>query len=488
MMPPEQHLPPDDFLQKMRALLPPNEYGRFLAAYTQPAHIGLRVNTLKLSATDFSSMSPFPLTPAGGFDPAAFTTPPDERPGRHPYHDAGLYYLQEPSAMVAASLLAPQPGELVLDIAAAPGGKATHLSSLLNRDAAADVGSVLRRTLPSEGLLVANDLVRNRATILAENLARWGAANSLVTAAEPERLAEQFGPIFDRVLVDAPCSGEGMFRRQGAFEWSERMVIACAQRQSSLLATATGLVRPGGWLLYATCTFSPEENEGTIARFLEDHPGYDLIDPPRFAGFGRGRPHWAGEVPRPDLSRAVRLWPQDFAGEGHFLALLQRSDADDDPTPRPRPFAIRPPGAAELAHWRAFTADTLALELPEDRLHAAGGRLYLLPARRPDTGRLSLVRYGVVLGELRPGYFRPSVELALALTAADVDRAIRWSPEDKRLAAYAQGADSDDPDGRGNGWQLITVDGFGLGWAKRVDGRLKNHYPRRLWRSFGRGD
>jgi 16S rRNA C967 or C1407 C5-methylase (RsmB/RsmF family)/NOL1/NOP2/fmu family ribosome biogenesis protein len=476
--------PPDDFLRKMQALLSPEMYGRFLAAYDQPPHTGLRVNTLKVTAADFTSMSLFPLTPAGEFEPAAFMTTADERPGRHPYHDAGLYYLQEPSAMVAAALLDPQPGELVLDIAAAPGGKATHLLSLLNRDAVAGRGSVLRHTLDSPGLLVANDIVRNRAAILAGNLARWGAANTLTTAAEPARLAEQFGPVFDRVLVDAPCSGEGMFRRQGGFEWSERMVLACAQRQSSLLMTAAELVRPGGRLLYATCTFSPEENEQTIAHFLNDHAEYRLLDPPRFAGFGRGRPEWAGNAKRPELARAVRLWPQEFPGEGHFLALLQReSTTAETPGPELRPFPIRPPSPPELAHWRAFVEETLALDIPSDRLHAAGGRLYLLPARRPDTGGLHLVRYGLLLGELRPGYFRPGHELALALDDAGTQRNINWTPDDGRLAAYVAGEDMADPGP--NGWLLVTVDGFGLGWSKRVDGRLKNHYPRPLRRRLG---
>jgi 16S rRNA C967 or C1407 C5-methylase (RsmB/RsmF family)/NOL1/NOP2/fmu family ribosome biogenesis protein len=476
--------PPDDFLRKMQGLLSPEAYGRFLAAYDQPSHTGLRVNTLKVTAADFTSMSPFPLTPAGEFEPAAFTTGADERPGRHPYHDAGLYYLQEPSAMVAAALLDPQPGELVLDIAAAPGGKATHLCSLLNRDAAAGAGPVLRRTLDSPGLLVANDVVRSRATILAGNLTRWGAANTLTTAAEPARLAEQFGPVFDRVLVDAPCSGEGMFRRQGGFEWSERMVLACAQRQESLLATAAELVRPGGHLLYATCTFSPEENEQTIARFLNDHVEYRLVDPPRFAGFGRGRPEWTGDEARPELARAVRLWPQEFPGEGHFLALLRREgDTAETAGAALRPFPIRPPSPPELAHWRAFAAETLVLDVPTDRLHAAGGRLYLLPARRPDTGGLHLVRYGLLLGELRPGYFRPSHELALALDATDAQHNINWSPHDGRLAGYFAGEDVVDPGP--NGRLLVTVDGFGLGWAKRVDGRLKNHYPRPLRRRLG---
>ncbi len=468
---------PVDFLQKMQVLLPPAEYDLFLSSYEQPSYTGLRVNTLKVSAADFTSMSPFSLTLVGDHEPAAFTTPGEDRPGRHPYHDAGLYYLQEPSAMVAAALLGPQPGELILDIAAAPGGKATHLSSLLNRDATAGQGSVLRRTLASRGLLVANDIVRNRANILTENLVRWGGVNHLVTADEPERLATHFGPIFDRVLVDAPCSGEGMFRRQGGFDWSERMVLACAQRQSNLLMTAADLVRPGGYLLYATCTFSPEENESVIAQFLAEHPDYVLVDPPRFPGFGRGRVEWAADTPKPDLTRAVRLWPHHFPGEGHFLALMQRTeDSDSLGAYRQGDFEIRSPSRDEQAQWHAFADETLGLTLPAERLHAAGGRLYLIPETHPALGPLRLVRYGILLGELRSGYFRPSADLALALNAADTTQHVSWSADDDRLTGYMAGEDVADPGP--NGWLLVCVEGFGLGWAKRVNGRLKNHYPR----------
>ena len=251
--------PPADFLRKMRDLLPAGEYDAFVAAFDRPRRIGLRVNTLKITPGHFSTIAPFPLAPLGQWEPAAFAVNPESRPGRHPYHDAGLYYLQEPSAMLAAALLAPEPGELVLDLAAAPGGKATHLASLIGSPAAPPV-SPLRLALAGDGLLVANDVHSGRARLLAENMARWGALNTLITQDEPERLAARFGPVFDRVLIDAPCSGEGLFRRMDGVEWSESIVAACARRQRDLLAVAPRLVRPGGRLLYATCTFSPEEN------------------------------------------------------------------------------------------------------------------------------------------------------------------------------------------------------------------------------------
>jgi 16S rRNA C967 or C1407 C5-methylase (RsmB/RsmF family) len=272
---------PLDFMAKMAGLLG-NEFAQFEQSYQEAPAVGLRVNTLKLSAADFSTLSPFVLKAVGAHEPAGFLVTDDSRPGSHPYHAAGLYYLQEPSAMVVGGLVAANPDELVLDLAAAPGGKATHLAAHMQ----------------GSGLLVANDIHTGRARLLAENMTRWGAQNALITSAEPEHLAAQFGPIFDRVLVDAPCSGEGMLRKhqftgkQEPFEWSEAMVLACARRQTAVLHTAADFVRPGGWLVYATCTFSPEEDEAVIARFLQALPHFELIAPPRFAGCEAGRPGW----------------------------------------------------------------------------------------------------------------------------------------------------------------------------------------------------
>ncbi len=473
--------PPPEFMGRMRALLPADEFEAFSATFDRPPHVGLRVNTLKISVADFINIAPFSLAPVGEWEPAGFVVRDESRPGRHPYHDAGLYYLQEPSAMVAAALLAPAPGDLVLDLSAAPGGKATHLAGLLAGGAPARPLSALRRAVNDGGLLVANDVHAGRARLLADNLARWGASNVLVTNDEPQRLAAAFGPAFDAVLIDAPCSGEGMFRRQEGIEWSEAIVAACARRQGHIMAVAPELVRPGGRLLYSTCTFSPEENETVIASFLRSQPEFALREPPRFAGFAAGRPDWASG---PDeiagqLARAVRLWPHRFGGEGHFIALIGREASTAHPIPL-RPFQGHPPSAEEARLWREFTAGALALDLPHERLHAHNGRLFLRPRVAPDPGRLRLVRYGLLLGEARRGHFRPAHDLALALTANDVPASVNWPAGDPRLAAYLSGADA--PDAGPDGWVLVTVEGFGLGWGKRVAGRLKNHYPRHLRR------
>jgi NOL1/NOP2/fmu family ribosome biogenesis protein/precorrin-6B methylase 2 len=379
----------------------------------------------------------------------------------------------------------------VLDIAAAPGGKTTHLAALMQ----------------DTGLLVANDMDGKRAHILAENMERWGTRHALITNAHPEQLAQQFGPVFDRVLVDAPCSGEGMFRRLGsakdgksakeAFDWSQEHVLACARRQTAVLATAAQLVKPGGRLVYATCTFAPEENESSIARFLAGHPDFELVEPPRFAGFDRGRPSWADDgLPHDGLEKCVRLWPHHFAGEGHFIAIMQRAG-----TKKPegfwKPFGFKPPKSTELKVWRAFAQATLRGEWPEERMLLNNGRLYLLPPDAIETGRLRLVRYGLLLGEIRSGYFKPAHALALALKAEEVVTAVHFPADSPAITAYLSGhplpiengqwsmvnyqwaIDHSNPPLTDN-WLLITVSGFPLGWAKAGGGQLKNHYPRGL--------
>lgn len=473
--------PPAEFLARMRNLLDPVEYDAFLSAFSNPPRAGLRVNTLKISIRDFISIAPFSLAPVGDWEPAGFFVMDESRPGRHPFHDAGLYYLQEPSAMVAAALLGAAPGEMILDLAAAPGGKSTHLASLMADPAAGPV-SPLRRALDADGLLVANDVHAGRARLLANNLARWGATNVLVTQAEPARLAEAFGPRFDRVLIDAPCSGEGMIRRGESIEWSPAIVAACARRQGDILDVAPDLVRPGGQLLYSTCTFAPEENEQVVAGFLTHRPEFALEEMPIHEGFAHGRPEWSAAPPdvAGQLARAVRLWPHRFPGEGHFLAAMQRRPGNSTEQNERAVFRIHPPSADELRLWREFADSMLAVTLPAERLHAAGGRLYLLPKTAPATGRARIVRYGLLLGEARPGRFHPAHELALALNSSDMLSTMELPAGDGRLADFQAGADM--PESGPDGWVLVAVEGFGLGWGKRVGGRVKNHYPHHLRR------
>jgi NOL1/NOP2/fmu family ribosome biogenesis protein len=268
--------------------------------------------------------------------------------------------------------------------------------------------------------------------------------------------------------------------KQEPFEWSEAMVLACARRQTAVLHTAADFVRPGGWLVYATCTFSPEEDEAVIARFLQAFPHFDLIDPPRFAGFDAGRPSWVdNSLANESLQKSVRLWPHRFPGEGHFIAVMQRID-NEKTKAFEKSFRLQPLGKKDLAIWEAFAQEFLRLAVAEERLLLVNGRLYLLPEIALETGKLHLIRYGLLLGEIRKEYFRPDHALALALRPEDAADVVNFAANSDELATYWQGLDL--PNAGPDGWLLVAVDGFAMGWGKRVNGRLKNHYPRGLRR------
>ncbi len=523
---------PPAFLKYMAALLG-DEYPAFLASYDAAPSVGLRVNTLKISPEDFQRLAPFNLSPVP-WCPAGFEIRPECRepsaeavcagrlregsrdlgrqaatPGKHPYHAAGLYYLQDPSAMAVAELLAPQPGERVLDLAAAPGGKATHIASLMQ----------------GQGLLIANEIHPQRAWELAGNLERWGAHNVAVTNETPERLAERLPGFFDAVLVDAPCSGEGMMRKGEAArrEWTPALVRGCALRQTAILEHAARLVRPGGRLAYATCTFNPEENEGTVARFLAAHPEFELVALPQRPGFAHGVCRDVGRDVACNVSTnvacnvstcVVRLWPHRAPGEGHFIAVL-RLAADAPPPPPVSPW--RPgklPKPVEEA-FRSFCATTLTVtgacsgieavrqpslalagfshrsaRPPEGSspdtegsmtLALVGSYLYALPAGLPDLTGLRYLHPGWWLGTVKKDRFEPSHALALGLRAQDAQRVLDLHADDPALAAYLRGETLTSPGE--DGWTLVAVDGFPVGWGKRVAGRLKSRYPKGLRRN-----
>lgn len=304
---------PQEFLERMEHMLG-EEYPAFLQSYEEPRKFGLRVNTMKISVEEFQRLAPFHLTPIPWI-PNGFYYEREDDPARHPFYYAGLYYLQEPSAMTPASILPVMQGEHVLDLCAAPGGKATALGA----------------KLAGEGLLVANDISASRAKALLKNLEIFGIRNSFVTNAYPAKLAEQFAGAFDKILVDAPCSGEGMFRKDlaNARVWSLEKVKECAKTQHEIIRQAVSMLRPGGLLLYSTCTFSPEENEQTIASLLQEHPELQLVELPWYEGFAHGRPELADG--NPELTKCVRIFPHRMAGEGHFLALLyKKKDGEAD--------------------------------------------------------------------------------------------------------------------------------------------------------------
>ncbi len=304
---------PELFLVKMERLLG-EDYPAFRDSLNQPPAVGLRVNTLKVSHQEIPNtfpdqLTPIPWCPSGYWlKPTGVYSESGLSPGKHPYHAAGLYYLQDPSAMAAGEILDPQPGERVLDIAAAPGGKTTHILAKMD----------------NSGLLIANEVHPQRVWELAENLERWGARNVILVNETPPRLAEHFRGYFDRVLLDAPCSGEGMFRKSESArrDWSPQLVESCALRQSAILNDAAGMLRPGGILVYSTCTFSPEENEGVISAFLAGHPDFELEQVELSPGFDQGRPEWGSGMP--ELAATVRIWSHHSETDGHFIARLRK--------------------------------------------------------------------------------------------------------------------------------------------------------------------
>ena len=459
---------PPGFVERMRALLG-SEADALAASLTAPPLTGLRVNTLKLSAADFQARTPWQLEGVP-WCADGFIVEGAAAPGRHPYHAAGLFYVQEPAALTVAEALAPQPGELVLDLAAAPGGKATHLAALAD----------------DQALVVANEIERSRVGALLSNLERWGAWNMVVINEEPRHLAERWAGLFDHVLLDAPCSGEGMFRKSEAAlrHWSEDNLRGCAVRQRQIIASAAALVRPGGRLAYSTCTFAPEENEQVIATFLAAHPDFELRHV-ALPGVSRGRPDWVREVlPGVDLAEAVRIWPHLARGEGHFMALLQRTDG---PPARLQRAAVRPADRRLVAAWRDFAAATFGLDPAADRaMIAEGEALYAVPAMALNTEGVRVARLGVWLGTLSGERFEPSHSLALAVGRDAADGAdalghmLNLAADDPRLDRYLQGHPLAAPGAPG--WTLIAVEGFALGWGRRSGDTVKNAYPKGLRR------
>lgn len=427
---------PEAFLQRMEAQLG-SEYPAFLESLERPRAVALRFNPMKGERP----VLPFVGAPVP-WEPEGFYYDPETRPGLHVYHEAGVYYLQEASAMAPVALLDPKPGERVCDLCAAPGGKTTQIA-----------GRMLGR-----GFLVCNEINPKRAKILSRNIERMGVANALVTNEHPETLASRFPGFFDRVLVDAPCSGEGMFRKEEAAvtDWSQETVQMCARRQREILDSAARLVRPGGRLVYSTCTFAPEEDEETVAAFLEAHPEFtpEPVEAPWFV---------------PGENASYRMWPHKLLGEGHFAAVLRKTQGESGEAPAcPRE---KCPKA-----WESF-AKELDITLPEGKAVSFGQSLYWAPMELPELNRLKVLRPGLELGTERKGRFEPAHALALWLKTCAITES--FPPESPEMKAYLHGDVV--PSGK-KGWCLVQAGGYAIGWGKGDGSVLKNHYPKGLRR------
>ena len=427
---------PEAFLNRIEKQLG-EEYPAFLASLERPRAVALRFNPLKGETPSL----PFVGQPVP-WEPMGFYYDPDTRPGLHPYHEAGVYYLQEASAMAPVQLLDPQPGERVCDLCAAPGGKSTQIAG----------------RLMGKGFLLCNEFNPKRAKILSRNIERLGIANAMVTNEHPQRLAERFSGFFDRVLIDAPCSGEGMFRKEEAAvtDWSEETVAMCARRQAEILHSGAALVRPGGRLVYSTCTFAPAENEEAVALFLQTHPDFEpeAVDAPWFT---------------PGETGNYRMWPHKLLGEGHFAAVLRRKGEEEAE-------GQGCPGQKLPKEWLAF-AKELGITLPEGKAISFGSSLYWAPMDLPDMKGLKVLRPGLELGVLKKDRFEPAHALALWLRGCDNTQDL--SPDSRETEAYMQG--NVIPTTK-KGWCLVTVGGYSLGWGKGDGQQLKNHYPKGLRR------
>ena len=428
---------PEKFLERMKIQLG-EEYPSFLESLERPRAVALRFNPLKGAKPQL----PF-VQEEVPWEPMGFYYDPQSRPGLHPYHEAGVYYLQEASAMSAVALLQPQPGEWVCDLCAAPGGKTTQIAGRLG----------------GEGFLLCNEINPKRAKILSRNIERLGVANALVTNEHPERLSKRFAGCFDRVLIDAPCSGEGMFRKEEAAvtDWSEETVEMCARRQREILHSGAAMLRPGGRLVYSTCTFAPQENEETVAAFLADHPEFvaEYVDAPWFT---------------PSENSSWRIWPHKVLGEGHFAAVLRKLGDEE----REEPKSVT--GQKLPKEWLDF-AKELKISLPEGDAITFGQSLYWVPKGMPDLSGLKIERPGLELGTAKKGRFEPAH--ALALWLAECGSVQNYSADSKEIAAYLHG---DVVPSTQKGWCLVTVDGYSIGWGKGDGTVLKNHYPKGLRR------
>ncbi len=450
---------PKEFTERMQEILG-EEYPAFEESYRGEKYQALRINPNKADGERFVRGLPFHLTKVP-WEENGFYYGREDYPGKHPYHDAGLYYIQEPSAMLPAGLLNVQEGERVLDLCAAPGGKSTQLGAALG----------------GGGLLVCNEIHPARAKILSENIERMGIRNALVLNETPQKLSEVFAEYFDKILVDAPCSGEGMFRKNedAAKEWSLENVKLCARRQEEILDCAAGMLRAGGHMVYSTCTFAPEENEGSIGSFLKRHRDFKVEQAPLLDGMSPGILAVTDET-----RQTVRLWPHRIKGEGHFAAVLRKAgDAEkkaDSQSPGGMEKGI---SKKECREYIEFEEKYLKTQL-EGKFLLFGEQLYLIPEEMPLLRGLKVLRPGWHMGTLKKNRFEPSHALALALGREEVKYCCDLKSGDSEIKLYLSGQTF--PWEGDAGWNLITVDGYSIGWGKLAGTVMKNHYPKGLRR------
>lgn len=452
---------PVPFLDKMKTLLG-DQFPAYEESFSVPAFRGLRVNTLKTEPERLQNLLSVPLEPVPWI-PNGFYYEEEQKLSKSPYYYGGLYYLQEPSAMTPASLLPVEPGDMVLDLCAAPGGKSTELGAKLKE----------------RGMLFANDISNSRAKALLKNLERFGIPNICVTSEEPGRLAEVFPGFFDKILIDAPCSGEGMFRRDPDMvkDWTHKGPDYYRKIQETIIKEGARMLKPGGCLLYSTCTFDREEDEGVIEALFKEEPQMELVPLSRFEGAEDGI----------GLPGCIRLFPHRLKGEGHFLAMVRKKTAGGpDPNGSRACGNTEHPGRVNLEkepELKAFLR-MVKKDFEPERIVEKNGSVYYLPEGFPSHAKLRYLRTGLLMGELKKGRFEPSQALAMTLSGESFQNSISFSGEDQRVIRYLKGETISLMEGEKpvKGWCLVCVDGFALGFAKGNGMTLKNkYYPGWRW-------
>lgn len=434
------------FLDKMKALLG-NEFEDFLKFYnsSDEHYRGLRVNTLKCSAEKLSRLLDFKLNPAPFCNESFYIPNEVTSLGNNPLHHAGAFYIQEPSASSAVTMLDVQEGDYVLDLCAAPGGKSTQIAAKLN----------------SKGFLWSNEIVKNRANILLSNIERLGIRNCTVSNAYPEVLCEKLDSCFDKVLVDAPCSGEGMFRKDSSAEseWSDEHVKSCAQRQLKILNSAKNALKSGGVMVYSTCTFSVEENEGVINKFLEENPEFTLED----SGVSFGRP---------TLDYARRIFPMD-GGEGHFAARLRKSGESYNNSNLEN--KRRKIDSKVLEFY-----DSLFINRPfGENIEIIGDKIIILPENYVPADKLPVLRSGIILGQIVKNRIEPHHSAFMAAKADECVSKVDFDVNSAEIKAFLHGEEIAVDSGI-KGYTAVCVNGITTGFGKCSNGRLKNKYPKGL--------
>ncbi len=488
---------PNEFVARMRTLLGA-EADLFFQSYDQKHTYGLRINPLKYNINSAQNDLPFTLTSVK-WASEGFYAMAEEHPGRHPLHEGGAYYIQEPSAMSVTSLLDPKPDDKVCDLCAAPGGKSTHIAG----------------RLCGKGLLVSNEISPSRAKILSQNIERLGIGNCIVCNEPPDKIAGHFPLFFDKIVVDTPCSGEGMFRKDenAISEWSAEHIDLCKERQKMILNCADQMLSPGGIMVYSTCTFAPEEDEQMIAWFLQTHPDYTVEDwreiLPENCNLDSGNPEFLGKTGSIDTSitalipNTLRIWPHKVQGEGHFAARLRKkgnknmdkdilklSSQQSTPTGKKQPKRVQGK-KADLSEYAIFSEQFLRIRPKKqqdtysitNRLANSnsyqyfGDELYLIPSQINSLDGLKVIRAGLHLGTRKKNRFEPAHALAMALHPEDTVQSLECTTDE--AIQYLKG-DVINCNTKLKSWVLVCYQGISLGWGKANNGILKNHYPKGL--------